>query len=83
MGQLDTGWTVRELNSGVVEVFHFLPDPHRWPTHSPVKWVPSFFLGGKAAEAWRLPPTSINVEVKESVGLYLCLPPPLGLRVLF
>jgi hypothetical protein len=32
------------------------------------------FPGGKAAGAWRWPPTPSSDEVKEIVGLYLCCP---------
>ena len=34
-------------------------------------WVPALFLGGRAAGAWRWPPTTFSAEVKEGVELYL------------
>jgi hypothetical protein len=33
--------------------------PALWPNQPPIHWVPGFFLGGKVAEAWCLPLTSI------------------------
>jgi hypothetical protein len=36
--------------------FSHPPGPAVRPTHPPVQWVPALFPGGKAAEAWSLPP---------------------------
>jgi len=49
----------------------------------PIQGVPGSFPGGKAAGAWHGfdHPRPSSAEVKERVGLYLCL--PLGLRGLF
>ena len=41
------------------------------PTQPRVQWV---FLGGRAAGAWRWPPTPSSAEVKERVKLYLYSP---------
>jgi len=48
--------------------------PSLGPAQPPIQWVPGFLPGGKAAGAWRLPPTPSSSEVKERVELYLrCL----------
>jgi hypothetical protein len=48
-------WTVWGANRGGDEIFRIHPN---WPCQ-PVRWVPSLFLGGKAAWAWRRPLTPI------------------------
>jgi hypothetical protein len=48
--------------------------PAMGPTQSPAQWVPRLFPRGKAAGAWRWPPTPSSTEVKESVELYLYSP---------
>jgi len=59
-----TGWTVRRSNPGGGEIFHTRPLR---------PWSPAIFLhneyrvfsGGKAAGAWRWPPSPSSAEVKE------------------
>ena len=43
--------------------------PTMGPTQSPLLWVPAVFPGGKAAGAWRPPPTASNADVEERVEL--------------
>ena len=51
--------------------FPFLSRSVLEPTQPPVHWYRASFLGGKAAWAWRWPPTPSSAEVKERVALYL------------
>jgi hypothetical protein len=59
-------WTVRGSNPGGGEIFRTCLAP-------PSLLYSGYrdFPGGKAAEAWRLPPTPSSAEVKERVELYL------------
>jgi len=67
----------RGSNSGGGEIFRTRLD-RAWRQHNLLDGgKPSFFPGGRAAVAWRLPPTSNSAEVKETVELYLyCSPGP-------
>ena len=71
--RLATSWTVRSSNSGGGEIFR--NRPHRpWGPPSLLYNGYRVFPGGKAAGAWRWPPTPTTVEVKERVELYLYSP---------
>jgi len=63
-----TGWKLRGSNPGRGEIFCTCPDQPWGPPSLLYSeyWV---FLGGKAAGAWRLPPTTSSAEVKERVEL--------------
>jgi len=53
--------------------FSHLSRPALRPTQPPTQWVPGL-TEGKAAGAWRLPPTTFSAEFKERVQLYLYSP---------
>ena len=67
------GWTVRGSNSGWGEIFCTCPDRRCGPPSLLYSWY-RVFPGGKAAGAWRWPPTPSSAEVKERVELYLSSP---------
>ena len=68
-----------ESRSG--EIFRTCPDRPRGPTSLRHNVYP-VFPGGKAAKAWRLPPTPSSAEVKERVELYFYYPSGTSLPVL-
>ena len=70
---LATGWTVRGSNLGGGEIFRSRPD-RLWGPPSLLYNGYRVFQGGKAAVAWRWPPTPSSAQVKERVELYLYSP---------
>jgi hypothetical protein len=60
--------------------FPHLSRPALGPTQPPTQWATGLSRG-KAAGAWRWPPTTSGAEVKERVELYLYS--LLGIRALF
>jgi len=72
---LATGWTVRGSNpsGGGGEIFHTRPD-RSWEPPSLLYNGYRVFPGGKAAGAWRWPPTPSSAQIKERVELYLYSP---------
>ena len=68
--RLATGWTVRGSNPCGGEIFRTRPD-RLWGPPSLLHNGYRDFPGGKAAGAWRWPPTPSNAEVKEKIELYL------------
>jgi hypothetical protein len=67
--RLATGWTVRNKSRWGRDFSHPSP-PALGPIQPPIQWVPGL-SGGKAAGAWRWPPTPSSAAVKERVYLYL------------
>jgi hypothetical protein len=64
---------VRGSNPGGGKIFRTRPD-RPWGPPSLLYDGYRVFRGGKAAGAWRWPPTTSSAEVKERVGLYLHSP---------
>jgi hypothetical protein len=62
-------WTVRESNPGGGEIFRNRPE-RPWGPPSPLNNGYRIFPGGKAAGAWRWPPTPSSAKVKERLELY-------------
>ena len=86
--RLATGWKVRGSNRVGGEIFRTRPD-QPWGPSSLLYNGYRVFPGGKAAGAWRWPPTPpSSAEVKERVQLYLYSPsgpswPVLGRTLLY
>ena len=62
--RLATGWRVQESNDGGGEIFRTCPDLP-WGVPSPLYNGYRVFPGGKAAGAWRSPPTPSSAELKK------------------
>jgi hypothetical protein len=71
--RLATGWTVPGSNSDGGEILRTCSD-RPWGPPSLLYNGYRVFPWGKAAGAYRWPPTTSSVEVKERVELYLCSP---------
>jgi hypothetical protein len=69
----DTGWTVRRSNPGGSEIFYTRPD-RPWGPLNLLNIGCRVFPEGKAAGAWRWPPTPSSAEVKLRVEIYLYSP---------
>ena len=78
---LATSWMDRGSNPGEGEIFCTCPD-RPWVPPSLLYNGYRVFPGGKAAGAWRLPPTLSSAEVKERVELYIYSPSRLSWHVL-
>jgi hypothetical protein len=76
--RLATGFTVRGSNQVGGEIFHPCPD-RPWGSPSLLYSEYRVFPCGKAAAAWRWPPTPSSTEVKVRVESYTSTP-QLGLR---
>ena len=70
---LATIWKFLGSNPGEGEIFSTRPD-RPWGPPSLLYNGYRVFPGGKAAGAWRWPPTPSGAEVKERVELYICSP---------
>ena len=73
LSRLATGCIIRGSNPGGGEIFCTCPDG-LWGPLSLLYNGYQVFPGGKAAGAWRWPPTPSSAEVKERVDLYLYSP---------
>jgi hypothetical protein len=78
---LATGWTVRGSNPGRGEILRTRPGRLWGPTNLLYNGY-RVFLGGKAAGAWRWPPTPSSAKVREWAELFLYYTPGLSWSVI-